>query len=86
MKDFKDEIDKLMATGELDDEECVVLNVNGDCLDHHGFDKGKREIFFEIIIRIIARLFAYLNKFKWAKNYFSRKIFLCRLFSRLHEF
>lgn len=39
MKDFKDEIDKLMATGELDDEECVVLNVNGDCLDHHGFDK-----------------------------------------------
>ena len=76
MKDFKDEIDKLMATGELDDEECVVLNVNGDCLDHHGFDKGKEEILLEIIIRIIARLFAYKRIKMGQKLFFLKNLFI----------
>lgn len=41
MKEVIDEIDKVKATADPERlrEECIVLNVNGDCLDHLEWDK-----------------------------------------------
>ena len=52
MKEVIDEIDKVKATVDPERlrEECVVLNVNGDCLDHLEWDKGLNSYHFSVLL------------------------------------